>query len=81
MLTYQIYLNGSAFDVPFEVFNEAAQLVAKIATPFDYNDFTIKEREIVPGNYYRRGNSLYMKDVACKGILKGVYYSHNPLHL
>lgn len=81
MKTYQIYLQGKVFDVPFELFKEAAQLVAKIATPENYNDYTIQERDILPGNYYRRGNSLYIKDTFAKGILKGVYYNHNPLHL
>lgn len=82
MKVYQVYYEGfEAVPVsrPFEHFEDSKKLVSMLATnPAEFNRYSIVEVTIKPGEYYRSGNTLYLKDEAFKGIVKGVYYSDNP---
>ena len=83
MKVYQLYFDCGFETVPvsrpFESFEDCKTLLCKLAeTPADFNRYSITEESIKAGDYYRNGNTLYLKDKVCKGFVKGVYYQGNP---
>ena len=69
-----VYKNVS---IPFQSFDEAKQLLVKLATtPSELDEFTIEEVEVNTSEVYRHGNTVFIDN-----FVRGVFYNDHPEYI